>query len=117
VGLFGAGDFAHSMLTLRAAQMLTPKFGAGQAGQIAIALYIIHNILYACMSYPIGALGDRYGKRVVLALGYALAGLMGIGCQAEHKVSINQEHKRSTFQDVNLSANLLSEFFNIPKNT
>jgi len=79
VGIFGAGDFAHSLLTLRAVQMLTPDMGASRAGQTAIALYVLHNILYAGMSYPIGALADRIGKRGLLALGYGLAAVMGIG--------------------------------------
>ena len=79
VGIFGAGDFAHSLLTLRAMQMLTPAMGASRAGQIAIALYVLHNILYSFMSYPIGALADRVGKRGLLALGYGLAAIMGIG--------------------------------------
>ncbi len=79
VGLFGAGDFAHSLLTLRAAEMLTPVMGAAQAGQTAIALYVVHNIVYASMSYPIGALADRIGKRRLLAMGYTVAALMGIG--------------------------------------
>jgi len=79
VGIFGAGDFAHSLLTLRAAQMLTPGMGAARAGQVAIALYTLHNVLYAGMSFPIGALADRIGKRGLLALGYGVAALMGIG--------------------------------------
>jgi MFS family permease len=79
VGLFGIGDFAHSLLTLRAVQMLTPTMGAAAAGQLAILLYVIHNILYAGMAFPIGALADRVGKRQVLAVGYALAAVMGIG--------------------------------------
>jgi len=79
VGIFGAGDFAHSLLTLRAAQMLTPGMGAARAGQIAISLYVLHNVLYAGMSFPIGALADRIGKRGLLAVGYGIAALMGIG--------------------------------------
>lgn len=79
VGIFGAGDFAHSLLTLRAAQMLTPGLGLARAGQVAIGLYVLHNILYAGMSYPIGALSDKIGKRGLLSLGYALAALMGVG--------------------------------------
>jgi MFS family permease len=79
VGVFGAGDFAHSLLTLRATQMLTPGLGAAQAGQIAIGLYVFHNILYAGMSYPVGALADRFGKRGLLAIGYLIAALMGLG--------------------------------------
>ena len=79
VGIFGAGDFAHSLLTLRAAQMLTPEMGAARAGQITLALYVLHNVLYAGMSFPIGALADRIGKRGLLAVGYGVAALMGIG--------------------------------------
>jgi len=79
VGLFGIGDFAHSLLTLRAAEILTPTMGATAAGQTAILLYVVHNILYAGMSFPIGALADRVGKRGLLAAGYALAGVMAIG--------------------------------------
>ncbi len=79
IGVFGAGDFAHSLLTLRAAQMLTPTLGAAQAGQVAILLYLIHNIVYAGASYPIGVLADRVNKRGLLAIGYAIAALMSIG--------------------------------------
>ena len=79
VGLFGMGDFAHSLLTLQAVQMLTPALGAAEAGQVAIMLYVIHNVLYAGMAFPIGALADRVGKREVLAAGYALAAVMGLG--------------------------------------
>ncbi|GAP20184.1 MFS transporter [Leptolinea tardivitalis] len=79
VGIFGAGDFAHSLLTLRAIEVLTPDLGAKVAGQTAIALYILHNVFYAGMSYPIGALSDRIGKRGLLTLGYLLAAIMGIG--------------------------------------
>ncbi len=79
VGLFGIGDFAHSLLTLRAAEILTPVMGATAAGQTALLLYVVHNILYAGMSFPIGALADRVGKRGLLAAGYALASVMAIG--------------------------------------
>jgi MFS family permease len=79
VGVFGAGDFAHSLLTLRAAEMLTPQLGAAQAGEVAIILYLVHNVVYATMSFPIGALADRIDKRLLLALGYGVAALMGIG--------------------------------------
>ena len=79
VGVFGLGDFAHSLLTLRAAQMLTPSLGAARASASAIGLYALHNVFYAAMSYPIGAVADRLGKRGLLALGYATAALMGVG--------------------------------------
>lgn len=79
VGIFGAGDFAHSLLTLRAAQILTPELGAARAGEVALMLYIVHNLFYAGMSFPIGALSDRIGKRGLLAAGYTLAMIMALG--------------------------------------
>lgn len=78
VALFGAGDFAHSLLTLRASQVLAPTLGAARAGQIAVGLYILHNSLYAVASYPIGVLADRFNPRRLLALGYVLMGVMAL---------------------------------------
>jgi MFS family permease len=69
----GLGDFAPTLLILRASQILTPQFGAGRAATIAVALYTFHNLVNAAASYPAGALGDRLGKRGLLAAGY-LAG-------------------------------------------
>jgi MFS family permease len=66
----GLGDFAPTLLILRAVQILTPQFGAGRAATIAVALYTFHNAVNAAASYPAGALGDRIGKRGLLAAGY-----------------------------------------------
>ncbi len=66
----GIGDFAPTLLILRAGQILTPRFGAGRAATIAVALYTFHNLVNAAASYPAGALGDRIGKRGLLAAGY-----------------------------------------------
>ena len=79
VTLFGMGDFAHSLLILRALQLLTPRYGALRGGTIAVALYVFHNVVYAAASYPAGALGDRVGRRGVLAVGYLLAAAMSVG--------------------------------------
>jgi len=78
VGIFGMGDFAHTLLILRATQILS---GAEYANpvQLGVTLYIIHNIVYAVASYPAGALGDKIGKRRLLALGYGLSALMCVG--------------------------------------
>lgn len=78
VGLFGIGDFAHSLLTLRVVQVLTPTLGAAQAGTLAVSLYALHNVLYAGASFPVGALADRFSKRGLLALGYLLAVFMNL---------------------------------------
>lgn len=79
VGTFGLGNFAHTLLILRAVALLTPGYGSVAAGQMAIGLYIFHNVVYAAASYPAGWLGDRYNKRKLLALGYALFALMCAG--------------------------------------
>lgn len=79
VGIFGFGNFAHTLLVLRAVTLLTPSYGAVRAGKIAIGLYIFHNVLYAASSYPVGVLGDRTNKKTILAIGYALFGIMCLG--------------------------------------
>ena len=79
VGVFGLGNFAHTLLVLHAVAVLAPRYGAVRAGQLGIGLYIFHNIVYAAASYPAGALGDRVNKRLLLSVGYALFGLTCIG--------------------------------------
>jgi MFS family permease len=78
VGLFGAGDFAHTMLILLATQRLKPQYGAGGATTIAVSLYILHNVLYAGFAFVAGWLADHFDKRALLAGGYALAAVMGL---------------------------------------
>jgi MFS family permease len=73
VGLFGAGDFAHSMLILAATQLLTPAWGPVKAAGIGGSLYVLHNIVYAAAAYPAGALADKHGHQRVLAWGYSLS--------------------------------------------
>jgi len=79
VGLFGAGDFAHTLLILLATQKLSPSLGAGKAASIAVGLYVLHNIFYAAFSLVAGWLADRFEKHHVLAGGYFLAALMAVG--------------------------------------
>ncbi len=79
VGLYGVGKFADSMLILRATQLLTPTYGALAASSTVILLYIMRNIAYSSLSYPMGAIADRIGKRTVLAYGYVLAAAGSFG--------------------------------------
>jgi MFS family permease len=78
VGLFGIGDFSHSLLILAATQLLTPSMGVVQAAQMAGMLYVWRNIVQVIMSYPVGMLADRYGSLPVLIVGYALGVLTAI---------------------------------------
>ena len=78
VGLFGAGDFAHTLLILLATQRLTPVLGAAGAASSAVALYVLHNVCYASFSLVAGWMADRFAKNRVLAAGYLLGGLMAV---------------------------------------
>ncbi|MDD5350342.1 MAG: MFS transporter [Chthoniobacteraceae bacterium] len=79
VGLFGAGDFAHTLLILLATQRLAPVYGAGKAATFAAGLYLFHNVCYAASAFGAGWLADHMDKRRLLAGGYALSALMGAG--------------------------------------
>jgi MFS family permease len=79
VGLFGSGDFAHTMLILFAVQKLTPSLGAAKAASVATGLYVLHNVLYASFAFVAGWLADRFNKGHLLAIGYFLAAVMSLG--------------------------------------
>jgi MFS family permease len=78
-GLFGAGDFAHTLLLLLAAQTLTPALGLARATTAATGFYILHNVLSAGASMAAGRLADRFNKGRLLAVAYGLAVLMALG--------------------------------------
>ena len=79
VGVFGAGDFSHSLLILYATRMLTPAHGLARAASIAVGLYTLHNTFSAGSAYASGWLSDRVpNRKAVLAAGYSLAGITAI---------------------------------------
>ena len=90
VGIFGAGDFSHSLLILYATRMLTPAHGLARAASLAVALYTLHNVFYAGSAYLSGWLSDFLPRRkFVLASGYALAGVTAILlCTATHSLPL-----------------------------
>ena len=81
LGVFvhGVGDFAPTLLILRASQILTPQFGVVRAAAISVGLYTFHNFINAAWAYPAGVLGDRTSRRGFLALGYLVAVAMNAG--------------------------------------
>jgi MFS family permease len=72
VGVFGIGDFSHSLLILAATQLRTPSVGVVRAAQIAGLLYVGRNVMQVIASYPVGVLADRFGSLPVLVVGYTL---------------------------------------------
>jgi MFS family permease len=79
VGVFGLGNFANSLFTLRAQEVLAPTVGPLQASAIAIGLYTLLNVAYAASSFPIGALSDKIGPRRILAAGYFTSAIACVG--------------------------------------
>jgi len=78
VGFFGAGDFAHTLLIMGAAQVLAPSLGPVKAAAVAALLFVAHNVAYALTPFPIGWLSDRVGRRGLLALGYSTGAVMAV---------------------------------------
>lgn len=79
VGIFGLGDFSHTLLILLATQVLTPTHGKATAASIAVGLYLLHNVFYAAFAYLGGWLSDHVRhRRLVLASGYGLAVVMAM---------------------------------------
>jgi MFS family permease len=78
VGVFGLGDFAHTLLILLATQRLTPSLGVGRAASAAVGLYVAHNVFYSAFALVAGWLADHYPKKYVLAGSYFLAALMSV---------------------------------------
>jgi len=76
--LFGLGDFARTLLILRAAELLAPSLGAPAANAAAISMYVGHNVLYSTASYPVGWIADRVAPQRLLVLGYLLGGITGL---------------------------------------
>ena len=88
VGVFGTGDFSHSLLILYASRMLAPEFGLARAASIAVVLYTVHNLFSAGSAYGSGWLSDHVPQRkIVLASGYFVAGITAtLLCTSTHSV-------------------------------
>ncbi len=79
VGIFGLGDFSHSLLILAATQLLTARLGVVHAAQVAGLLYVGRNVVQVLASYPLGVLADRVGSLPVLVAGYAFGAATAAG--------------------------------------
>jgi MFS family permease len=78
VGIFGLGDFSHSLLILAATTLLSASLGLVQAAQVAGLLYVWRNVVQVAVSYPVGVMADRVGHLPVLMVGYVLGALTAV---------------------------------------
>jgi len=72
VGVFGLGQFAPTLLILRASQLLAPGHGSLKSSQWVIGLYVLFNVVQAASAYPWGSLSHRLGSIRLLGFSYAL---------------------------------------------
>lgn len=72
VFIFTLGNSSNSFILLRA-------YGAGFSEREAILLYFIFNISASILSYPIGKLSDKIGRRYPLCAGYLLYAIVYFG--------------------------------------
>jgi MFS family permease len=59
--VFACAQFAGSFFTLRATQLLVPRYGAAAGASLAIGGYFLYNLMATGLSYPTGAIADRGG--------------------------------------------------------
>lgn len=79
VGIFGLGDFSHTLLILYAVQSLTPRYGSARANSLAVGLYLVHNAFYAGSACAGGWVADWLRRRRELLAGaYGLAFFMAL---------------------------------------
>jgi MFS family permease len=79
VGIFGVANFANTFLVLKSSEALAPTLGLIVASSISAFLYVLLNVGAAVFAYVFGALGDRFSKRSLLALGYIIFSAYCIG--------------------------------------
>lgn len=78
VGVFRLGNFAMTLLLLRAYELLTRDHGAAGAANWVVLLFIFRQIFYAVTAILVSRT-DRIGKKGLLGLGYFLIGFIYLG--------------------------------------
>jgi MFS family permease len=72
VGVFGLGQFAPTLLILRASQLLSSGHGGSKSSVWVIGLYVLFNVVQAASAYLWGSLSHRLGSIRLLGVSYAL---------------------------------------------
>jgi MFS family permease len=70
--IFALGNSSNQFLLLRAK-------GLGFSITSVLLLYLFYNLTYGILSYPVGHLSDKIGRKKILVIGYLLYGLVYLG--------------------------------------
>ena len=79
VGVFGLGQFAPTLLILRASELLSASNPASVSAQLSIGFYVLFNVAQAGSAYLFGSLSHRLGSIYLLASSYVCFALAAIG--------------------------------------
>ncbi len=72
VTVFTLGNSSNQFLVLRAR-------GLGMSVVAVLGAYLLYNVVYGLLSYPLGRLSDRFGRKRMLVTGYLFYGLVYSG--------------------------------------
>ncbi|MBM3322568.1 MFS transporter, partial [candidate division WOR-3 bacterium] len=72
VTLFALGNSSNQFLVLRARNL-------GMSVLAVLAAYLLYNLVYGLLSYPLGRLSDRARRKQMLVVGYVFYGLVYLG--------------------------------------
>ncbi len=72
VFIFALGNSSNQFLMLRAKSL-------GYTITTVLLLYLFYNVTYGILSFPIGNLSDKIGRKKILVIGYLIYGLVYLG--------------------------------------
>lgn len=70
--IFNLGNSSNQFLLLRASKL-------GASVPLVVLLYLVYNISYGILSYPMARLSDRIGRRRILVAGYLIYAVVYLG--------------------------------------
>jgi MFS family permease len=72
VFIFALGNSSNQFLMLRAKNI-------GYSIPTVLLLYLFYNLVYGILSFPIGKLSDKIGRKTILVIGYLIYGAVYLG--------------------------------------